>query len=117
MSRPIAGRIEPEVPSRVDEILAAHPFPRRCPVRLFDSLRGSDTPAVIDALTGEVHTYARLASRADAVSAALLEQGASGIVYGRNIIQHRNPGAITQALMGLVHEGLSIDAALALIPG
>lgn len=49
-------------------------------------------------------------------TAALLEQGASGIVYGRNIIQHKNPGAITKALMGLVHDGLSVEAALALIP-
>lgn len=43
----------------------------------------------------------------------LLAQGASGIVYGRNIIQHAKPAAITQALMGVVHEGLSVDAALA----
>jgi class I fructose-bisphosphate aldolase len=48
-------------------------------------------------------------------TAALLEQGASGIVYGRNIIQHKNPGAITKALMGLVHDGLSVDAALTLL--
>jgi fructose-bisphosphate aldolase, class I len=50
---------------------------------------------------------------------ALLQQGASGIVYGRNIIQHSNPAAMTRALMGVVHEGLSVDAALALvsIPG
>lgn len=41
----------------------------------------------------------------------LLEQGASGIVYGRNIIQHERPAALTSALMGMVHEGLSIDAA------
>jgi crotonobetaine/carnitine-CoA ligase len=61
---------------RVDDILDDHPFPVRCPVRLFDSLRDSDAPAVVDAPSGDVHTYARLASRADAVSAALLEQGA-----------------------------------------
>jgi len=41
----------------------------------------------------------------------LLTQGASGIVYGRNIIQHAKPAAITRALMGLVHDGLSVDAA------
>ena len=46
---------------------------------------------------------------------ALLEQGASGIVYGRNIIQHANPAAITKALMGLVHDGLSVDQALKLV--
>ena len=48
-------------------------------------------------------------------TAALLEQGASGIVYGRNIIQHPKPAAITKALMGMVHDGLSADAALALV--
>lgn len=48
-------------------------------------------------------------------TAALLEQGASGIVYGRNIIQHAKPAAITRALMGLVHEGLSVADALALV--
>ena len=35
----------------------------------------------------------------------LLEQGAAGIVYGRNIIQHADPEGMTCALMALVHEG------------
>jgi class I fructose-bisphosphate aldolase len=48
-------------------------------------------------------------------TAALLAQGASGIVYGRNIIQHPSPKGITRALMGMVHDGLDVDAALALI--
>jgi fructose-bisphosphate aldolase, class I len=34
---------------------------------------------------------------------AVIEQGASGIVYGRNVIQHRDPAAITRALMDVVH--------------
>lgn len=42
----------------------------------------------------------------------LMEQGARGIVYGRNIIQHESPAGITRALMGLVHEKISIDEAL-----
>lgn len=46
-------------------------------------------------------------------TSALLAQGASGIVYGRNIIQHAKPAAITKALMGVVHSGLSIEDALA----
>lgn len=46
---------------------------------------------------------------------ALLEQGASGIVYGRNIIQHPKPAAITRALMAMVHEGASVDAAYAFL--
>ena len=45
----------------------------------------------------------------------LLEQGASGIVYGRNIIQHAKPAAMTKALMGVVHEGLGVDAALKMV--
>jgi DhnA family fructose-bisphosphate aldolase class Ia len=31
----------------------------------------------------------------------LLEQGAAGIVYGRNVIQHPNPKGITKALMAM----------------
>jgi DhnA family fructose-bisphosphate aldolase class Ia len=45
----------------------------------------------------------------------LLAQGAAGIVYGRNVIQHPNPQGITRALMAMVHEGVSVDAALNLI--
>lgn len=45
----------------------------------------------------------------------LLAQGAAGIVYGRNIIQHARPAAITRALMGIVHDRLSVDHALALV--
>lgn len=41
----------------------------------------------------------------------LLAQGAAGIVYGRNIIQHPKPAAITRALMALLHDGLTADAA------
>ena len=46
---------------------------------------------------------------------ALLEQGARGIVYGRNIIQHPDPAGITAALMGILHDGLSADEGLALL--
>ncbi|HUF61015.1 MAG TPA: aldolase [Verrucomicrobiales bacterium] len=45
----------------------------------------------------------------------LIEQGVAGIVYGRNIIQHPQPAAMTRALMAVVHEGFSVDAALALV--
>ncbi len=37
-------------------------------------------------------------------TAALLAQGARGIVYGRNIIQHPKPAAMTRALMAILHE-------------
>ena len=45
-------------------------------------------------------------------TSALMQQGAAGIVYGRNIIQHPNPAGITRALMAVVHEGASVDAAM-----
>ncbi|MDB4624252.1 aldolase, partial [Akkermansiaceae bacterium] len=45
----------------------------------------------------------------------LLQQGAAGIVYGRNVIQHPNPRGITQALMAMVHDDASIESALEII--
>lgn len=45
----------------------------------------------------------------------LLQQGAAGIVYGRNIIQHPNPKGITKALMSMVHDGTSVEESLKLI--
>ena len=48
-------------------------------------------------------------------TAAVLDQGARGIVYGRNIIQHPDPAGITAALMALVHEGSSVDDAVLLV--
>lgn len=34
----------------------------------------------------------------------LIRQGAAGIVYGRNVIQHPDPRGMTRALMRIVHE-------------
>ena len=48
-------------------------------------------------------------------TAALLQQGASGIVYGRNVIQHPKPAGITQALMAMVHDKATVEHALALL--
>ncbi|MGG4032442.1 aldolase [Paenibacillus cisolokensis] len=45
----------------------------------------------------------------------LMKQGASGIVYGRNVIQHPNPAGMTAALMAVVHEGASAEEALAIL--
>ncbi len=45
----------------------------------------------------------------------LMKQGASGIVYGRNIIQHSRPAAITRALMAVVHENATAQDALRLL--
>ena len=42
---------------------------------------------------------------------AILAQGAAGIVYGRNIIQHANPAGMTRALMALVLEGATPETA------
>jgi DhnA family fructose-bisphosphate aldolase class Ia len=42
----------------------------------------------------------------------LIQQGAAGIVYGRNVVQHENPGGMTKALMAIVHQGATAaDAA------
>jgi DhnA family fructose-bisphosphate aldolase class Ia len=40
-------------------------------------------------------------------SAALMGQGAQGMVYGRNIYQHANPAAVVRGLMAIIHEGAS----------
>lgn len=48
-------------------------------------------------------------------TAALLAQGAAGIVYGRNIIQHPKPAAMTRALMAVLHENATPAQALRLL--
>lgn len=48
-------------------------------------------------------------------TAALIQQGASGIVYGRNVIQHANPHRIVQALMAVVHDGIRPEEAIKLL--
>ncbi|SDP10949.1 Fructose-bisphosphate aldolase class Ia, DhnA family [Paenibacillus sp. yr247] len=45
----------------------------------------------------------------------LMKQGASGIVYGRNVIQHPNPSGMTKALMAIVHQKATEEQALALL--
>src|SRR6266550_840523 len=44
-------------------------------------------------------------------SEQLIAQGASGLVYGRNIIQHPNPSGMTKALMAIVHENAKAEEA------
>lgn len=41
----------------------------------------------------------------------LMKQGAAGIVYGRNIIQHENPAGMVKALMAIVHSGADVQEA------
>lgn len=45
----------------------------------------------------------------------LLKQGAAGIVYGRNVIQHDTPKKMTEALMRMVHDGIDTEAALSIL--
>jgi fructose-bisphosphate aldolase, class I len=40
-------------------------------------------------------------------SAALMAEGAHGMVYGRNIYQHDNPKAVVAALMAIIHQRAS----------
>ena len=47
----------------------------------------------------------------------LMQQGAKGIVYGRNIIQHENPSGMVRALMAIVHQGANADHAMAILHG
>jgi len=46
---------------------------------------------------------------------AVLDAGAKGIVYGRNVVQHENPAGITAALMAVLHDGADVDQALAIL--
>jgi fructose-bisphosphate aldolase, class I len=47
----------------------------------------------------------------------LIQQGAAGIVYGRNIIQHHDPAGMTRALMSIVHESATARDAAGRIGG
>jgi fructose-bisphosphate aldolase, class I len=45
----------------------------------------------------------------------LIEQGARGIVYGRNVVQHPNPAGMVRALMSIVHDNATAKDAIAVI--
>ena len=45
----------------------------------------------------------------------VMRQGASGIVYGRNVIQHERPSSMVRALMALVHDAVTPEQALQLL--
>jgi len=45
----------------------------------------------------------------------LMQQGVRGIVYGRNVVQHANPAAMTKALMAIVHEGAKPEEVIGLL--
>jgi fructose-bisphosphate aldolase, class I len=42
----------------------------------------------------------------------LMKQGCKGIVYGRNVIQHKDPKKITNLFMSIVHNEKSIEDVL-----
>ncbi len=45
----------------------------------------------------------------------LMQQGVKGIVYGRNVVQHANPAAMTKALMAIVHHGAKPEDVIGLL--
>lgn len=47
--------------------------------------------------------------------AGSLAAGASGVSIGRNAFQHAHPEKMVAAIVGLVHQGMTVDAALALL--
>lgn len=67
-------------------------------------------------ISGRVPVLVRGGGRASdaeilARTEALMKQGAAGIVYGRNVIQHVNPAKMTRALMAIVHEDSNANSA------
>ena len=44
-----------------------------------------------------------------------MEEGAAGLVFGRNVWQHKHPARILRALSAIVHENSSIQKALAIV--
>jgi fructose-bisphosphate aldolase, class I len=47
----------------------------------------------------------------------LMRQGAKGIVYGRNVIQHPEPTRMTRALMAIVHDNAGVAEANWILSG
>jgi len=45
----------------------------------------------------------------------LMRQGAAGIVYGRNVIQHAHPARMVRALMALIHEDATPQQAIKIL--
>lgn len=87
-----------------------------------DIIKADPTDAVVDyhrvvEISGRIPVLVRGGGKAAdaeilARTETLIQQGAAGIVYGRNIIQHSDPAGMTRALMAIVHEGATaVDAA------
>ena len=78
-----------------------------------------DYPAVITTATG-VPVLVRGGGRVPDEelferTSGVLRSGARGIVYGRNIIQHDRPAAMTRALMAMLHEGADVGTAMRIV--
>jgi len=76
-----------------------------------------DEYASVVEVAGDVPLLVRGGGRVDNRSllertVAVLSAGASGIVYGRNVIQHPRPAAITRALKAILHDGATVDESL-----
>ncbi|NJC24478.1 DhnA family fructose-bisphosphate aldolase class Ia [Arthrobacter pigmenti] len=92
-----------------------------------DLIKADPTDNIADyskviAVAGDVPVLVRGGGRVDdrtllERTVAVLDQGASGIVYGRNVIQHPKPAGITSALMAVLHASASVDDALDIIEG
>ena len=90
-----------------------------------DVIKADPTDEVADyervvRITGEIPVLVRGGGRvADNVllerTEAVIRLGVRGIVYGRNVIQHKNPAGITRALMAVVHEGATAAEALKMV--
>jgi DhnA family fructose-bisphosphate aldolase class Ia len=46
---------------------------------------------------------------------ALIQEGASGVVYGRNIYQHPHPAQMVRACQAIVHEGVDVKRAMEIL--
>jgi class I fructose-bisphosphate aldolase len=80
-----------------------------------------DYPSVVE-VAGRVPVLVRGGGRASDEEVmrrteSVMQAGAAGIVYGRNVIQHDRPRAMTRALMAIVHGGASAEEALAMASG
>ena len=61
---------------------------------------------------GAVRAFLTLSNRC---THRLMAQGASGIVYGRNIFQHPHPARMVRACHAVVHEGATVEQAMAIL--
>jgi len=68
-------------------------------------------PIPILVLGGEKKNDAQLLADIDGA----MKAGAAGVAIGRNVWQHKNPTAMTRAIIGMIHDGLGVEDALKLL--